>query len=238
MEKLFSRRNALKLGLAAALLPTVARAAVSPVLVELFTSQGCSDCPPADKLAGELMKEPGNFIVSMNVDYWDYLGWKDTLGSAAWSERQERYARMRGDGDVYTPQMVINGTMQAVGSNRGAVEAAIAVARAKPMAASLSLAPSGNNISVNVAGKLAGHAKVFLLALTPEVSVPIGRGENAGSKVTYHNVARKLVPLGDWNGDAATFTAQRPSVDDSQFLAFVQNDDTGEILGLSALPAA
>ena len=68
--------------------------------------------------------------------------------------------------------------------------------------------------------------------------MPIGRGENAGSKVTYHNVARKLVPLGDWNGDAATFTAQRPSVDDSQFLAFVQNDDTGEILGLSALPAA
>ncbi|MBG1230817.1 DUF1223 domain-containing protein [Aestuariivirga litoralis] len=237
MEKIYSRRKALQLGLggvaAGPLFSSMARAAQSPVLVELFTSQGCSDCPPADKLAAQLMKEPGVFVVSMNVDYWDYLGWKDTLGKAEWSRRQETYAKQRGDGEVYTPQMVINGMEHAVGSNRGAVDAAIASARKKAALVPVSLRQNGNEISISV-GPGAGKAQVGLLTLTPEVAVKIGRGENAGATVTYHNVARKLDVLGEWDGTAKVFTAGQASGDPGQFIAILQSVETGQVMGCSA----
>lgn len=234
MQNLLTRRHAMKLGLAASLFPSLARAAESPVLIELFTSQGCSDCPPADKLAGELMSQPGLFVVSMNVDYWDYLGWKDTLGKAEYSKRQADYAKARGDGEVYTPQMVINGAAHAVGSNRGAVEGAIATARQRPLVVPVSVAQSGDKIAVDI-GAASGSGKVFLMALAPQVSVPIGRGENAGAKITYHNVVRHLALLGDWNGSAKTLTVAKPSGDATQFLAVLQKSEAGEVLGLGAI---
>ena len=234
MQNLISRRHALKLGLAASLVPSFARAAETPVLIELFTSQGCSDCPPADKLAGELMSQPGLFVVSMNVDYWDYLGWKDTLGKPEYSKRQADYAKSRGDGEVYTPQMVINGAAHAVGSNRSAVEGAIATARQRPLVVPVSVAQSSDKVTVNV-GLASGSGKVFLMALAPKVSVPIGRGENAGAKITYYNVVRKLIMLGDWDGSAKTLTILKPAGDATQFLAVVQKSEAGEVLGLGSL---
>ena len=95
-------------------------------LIELFTSQGCSSCPPADKLLGELAADPSLVVVSLPIDYWVYLGWKDTLASPGHAARQRAYARMRGDREVYTPQIVVNGTTHVVGSDRSAVEHAIA----------------------------------------------------------------------------------------------------------------
>ena len=130
-----NRRHVLGLTAAGLTLPfitTKASATAAPVLVELFTSQGCSSCPPADKLAAELMKQPGVTVVSFNVDYWDYLGWRDTLAKPEYTTRQMDYAHSRGDNDVYTPQMVINGAAHVVGSNQTAVVDAIASARHKP----------------------------------------------------------------------------------------------------------
>src|ERR1700746_2594201 len=94
-------------------------------VVELFTSQGCSSCPPADKIIGELAKDPDVIALSMPIDYWDYLGWKDTLADARFSARQQGSSRMRGDRDVYTPQAIVNGSAQAIGSDRASIERAI-----------------------------------------------------------------------------------------------------------------
>src|ERR1700758_4333241 len=94
-------------------------------VVELFTSQGCSSCPPADKIIGELAKDPSVIALSMPIDYWDYLGWKDTLADARFSARQKAYSRARGDREVYTPQAVINGSAHVIGSDREGIESAI-----------------------------------------------------------------------------------------------------------------
>src|SRR5215813_7143892 len=106
-----------------------ASAAEPRALIELFTSQGCSSCPPADRLLGDLAKDPTLIPLSLAIDYWDYLGWKDTLALAGHANRQKAYSHMRGDRDVYTPQAVINGSVQALGSDRGAIERAIAQSR-------------------------------------------------------------------------------------------------------------
>src|SRR5450631_188200 len=94
-------------------------------VVELFTSQGCSSCPPADKIIGELAKDPSVIALSMPIDYWDYLGWKDTLADARFSARQKAYSLMRGDRDVYTPQAIVNGSVHVIGSDRAGIEDAI-----------------------------------------------------------------------------------------------------------------
>ena len=94
-------------------------------VVELFTSQGCSSCPPADKIIGELAKDPSIIALSMPIDYWDYLGWKDTLADSRFSARQKAYSQMRGDRDVYTPQVVVNGSVHVIGSDRAGIESAI-----------------------------------------------------------------------------------------------------------------
>src|SRR5919204_4107925 len=94
-------------------------------VVELFTSQGCSSCPPADKVIGDLAKDPSIIALSMPIDYWDYLGWKDTLADSRFSARQKAYSHVRGDRDVYTPQAVVNGAAQVIGSDRAGIEGAI-----------------------------------------------------------------------------------------------------------------
>src|SRR5271167_3751120 len=100
-------------------------AAEPRAVIELFTSQGCSSCPPADKVVGELAKDPSVIALSMPIDYWDYLGWKDTLADSRFSARQKAYSHMRGDRDVYTPQAVINGSAHVIGSDRAGIEGAI-----------------------------------------------------------------------------------------------------------------
>ncbi len=240
MKNTITRRSALGLalaGFAAPSLITSSQAATSGVLVELFTSQGCSDCPPADKVAGELAQQAGVHVVSLNVDYWDYLGWKDTLGKAQYSQRQTAYAKARGDGEVYTPQMVINGAVHAVGSRKNLVEAAIAEARAKANYVDLSIVGNADALHIKV-GAGTGNGTVWLMGISPSVSVPIGRGENAGTNVTYHNVVRHLVSAGTWNGNAAEFNVSRNSVvsgDCRKILAVLQQGNVGSVLGLSTI---
>jgi hypothetical protein len=205
--------------LASALLTSAAVRAEPRGIIELFTSQGCSSCPPADKLAGELARDPSLVVLSLPVDYWDYLGWKDTLAQPGHTKRQRAYSKARGDREVYTPQVVVNGTVHVLGSNKDAIEQAIAQTRKLPgtmsLAVGLSVAGEQISISVPAAKGVAPNAEVWLCPVTKDVPVTIGRGENNGNTVIYHNVVRRWVKLGDWNGAARTFTVPVKDVVDA-----------------------
>jgi len=172
-------------------------------LLELFTSQGCSSCPPADKLLGELAADSSLVVLSVPIDYWDYLGWKDTLANPAHSARQRAYARARGDRQVYTPQIVVNGSTHVLGSDHAAVERAITQSdrNAAIMSVPVLISVGGSNLNVKVAaGKEHVGGEVWLCPLLRSMPIEIGRGENRGRTVTYHNVVRSWLKLGDFTG--------------------------------------
>ena len=177
-------------------------------VVELFTSQGCSSCPAADKLLGELARDTSIVAVSLPVDYWDYLGWKDTLALPGHSKRQHAYARARGDREVYTPQVVVNGAIHVLGSDKAAIERAIAQSGGNTeLALPISVTVAHDTLTVNVApGKNSpASGEVWLCPLTKSVPIAIGRGENNGRTITYYNVVRRWIKLGDWKGKADSF---------------------------------
>ena len=217
-------------------------------VVELFTSQGCSSCPPADKIIGELAKDPGIIALSMPIDYWDYLGWKDTLADARFSARQKAYSRMRGDRNVYTPQVIVNGSAQVIGSDRAKIDGAIGdtVKVDGVMSVPVSIALAGKQVTVSVAASTKGPAaslgEVWICSVTREVPISIGRGENRGQKVTYHNVVRNLLKVGDWKGAAGSWTVpleniSREGIDAA--VVFVQDgsrDKPGAMLGAAYAP--
>ena len=189
---------------------TVASAGEPRAVIELFTSQGCSSCPPADKLLGELAHDPSLITMSLAVDYWDYLGWKDTLALHGHSNRQRAYADARGDREVYTPQVVVNGVVHVLGSDRAAIEAAIAKTRASaaPLTLPVTMTVANGKVTVNVpAAKDENRdGEVWLCPITNAAPVAIGRGENHDKTLTYYNVVRRWVKLGDWHGQAASFS--------------------------------
>lgn len=179
---------------------TAARATESsPVLVELFTSQGCSSCPPADALLAELAARHDVIALSLHVDYWDYLGWKDSFSSHRMTERQQAYAKALGGHYVYTPQIVIDGREQAVGSDRDAVTAEIARARTRPhLSLTVESTPAQSVLRVS-AGRIE-PARIWLIGIDPRRDVSIARGENAGQTISYYNVSRSWQDLGAWHG--------------------------------------
>jgi len=170
-------------------------------VLELFTSQGCSSCPPADRLIGQYADRDGILALSFNVDYWDYLGWKDTLASPENSDRQRAYASARGDRQVYTPQVVINGSEHVVGSNKSAIEAALKRDASLPVNINLAEKDDAITVTIGKDDKIPDHATLWLVFYQSEVSVPIKRGENTGKTVTYYNVVKKLRPIAMWKGD-------------------------------------
>jgi hypothetical protein len=189
---------------------TLSYAGAEPrAVIELFTSQGCSSCPPADKLAGQFAADPSLIPISLPIDYWDYLGWKDTLADPRNSARQRAYSHMRGDRDVYTPQVVVNGSVHALGSDKEAIEAAIAASRKNGMTLSLpvTLTVADGRVLVGVPHGGEGHspAEVWICGMLKAVTVAIGRGENRGKTITYHNVARHWIKLGTWTGKDETW---------------------------------
>ncbi len=187
-----------------------AAAAEPTAVIELFTSQGCSSCPPADKLLGELSHDPSLITLSLPVDYWDYLGWKDTLALHGHSNRERAYAEVRGDREVFTPQAVINGLVDVVGSDKAGIEAAIAKTRktAKPLELPVTMTVAGGKVTVSVpdARDDQHNAEVWLCPFTHKVTVGIKRGENNGRTITYTNVVRRWVRLGDWTGKAQSYS--------------------------------
>lgn len=186
-------------------------------VVELFTSQGCSSCPPADRILGELAKDPSVIALSLPIDYWDYLGWKDTLADSRFTARQKAYSRMRGDRDVYTPQAIVNGASHVIGSDRARIERAIKDTGKAGGVMSLPVAMSltGKQLTVSVAAakeSTPAHGEVWLLAVSKSVPIAIGRGENRGREVVYHNVVRNLVKVGDFKGSPESWTVSLDSV--------------------------
>jgi hypothetical protein len=214
-------------------------------LLELFTSQGCSSCPPADKLIGELASDPSLVAVSVPIDYWDYLGWKDTLASSGHSARQRAYARVRGDRQVYTPQIVVNGSTHVLGSDRAAIERAITQTdrNAAIMSLPVLLSLGGGALNVKVAaGKEHVSGEVWLCPLARSVPVEIGRGENSGRTVTYHNVVRHWLKLGDWSGTDLAWSVPISSIlaeESDAAVVMVQQgtrEKPGVILGAAFAP--
>jgi hypothetical protein len=208
-------------------------------VVELFTSQGCSSCPPADRLLGELGRDPSLVTMSLPIDYWDYIGWKDTLAKPRHAARQRFYAKTRGDGEVFTPQVVINGIAHAVGSDKGAIEQAIEQSRhnAATLSLPVKLTVADGKLTVNVLAANPGgtSGEVWLCALGKSVPVEIGRGENRGHTVTYHNVVRRWVKLGDWTGAARTFSVPVSDFEAADAVAVIVQggtvDHPGAMLG-------
>jgi hypothetical protein len=237
----------LAIGLAAPVLLALAAVTVnaaapakSPVVLELFTSQGCSSCPPADALLGRYAKQNGVIALSYSVDYWDYLGWHDTLASPANSARQRAYAAARGDGAVYTPQMVVDGMRHAVGSEEGSIDATIAAAE-RQRAGSLvpvSLQADHGMLVIRIGAAPAGSKKraamVLLVSAKSLQDVHIARGENGGRTIAYHDAVRGFRPVGRWTGEALTLRVPILGLGQGgadRFAALLQTDGPGEILG-------
>ncbi len=185
----------------------------SPVLVELYTSQGCSSCPPADALLAKLTKRNGVIAMSLPITYWDMLGWKDTLASQADTRRQKSYAAAMEHGGVYTPQIVVGGVKDVVGSREDDVEAAIDAAAlaenlSTPIGIGLSRTPQNLRVTIATApgvfSKNKLNATIWLFRLRSAVTVNIGAGENGGRTLTYRNVVSDIKDLGRWNGRAVS----------------------------------
>ena len=211
-------------------------------VLELFTSQGCSSCPPADKILGELAQDPSVIALSMPIDYWDYLGWKDTLADARFSARQRAYSRVRGDREVYTPQVVVNGAVHVIGSDRESIETAIDKTDHDEgvMSVPVTMTRSDRQLTVSVAAPERPsplHGEVWICSIAKAIPIAIGRGENRGQEVTYYNVVRNLFKVGDWNGASGSWTVPmdkiaRDGIDGA--VAYVQDgsrDKPGPMLG-------
>ncbi len=172
----------------------------APIVVELYTSQGCSSCPPADELLGELAGHPGVIALSMHVDYWDYIGWKDPYADPQLTARQRDYARNLGLRYVYTPQMVIDGRHDVAGLRRGRVLETIEKAGRQPKPVAVKF--EDGKIVISGGENPPGGATVWLAAFDGKHQTEIPRGENAGRTLEYHHVVREMTKLGTWRGGA------------------------------------
>ena len=222
----------LALALAALTGPTVssgfAASADAPVMVELFTSQGCSSCPPADAYMADLARRDDVVALSFHVDYWERLGWKDTFGSPENSERQRTYAAQRGDGRVYTPQVVVSGEAHAVGSAKAEVSALI---EASLSPVDVDCSRTGDTLAITMTPAEVDGARVFLATFEIASRVPIDKGENGGRTVTYTHSVTELVQVGTWDGIAARLDVPMPTLGANEGAAvFVQTAD-GRVLG-------
>jgi len=232
------------LGFAALLQP--AQADPPRAVVELFTSQGCSSCPPADELLVEYSRQPDIIALSLPVNYWDYLGWKDTLAHVAFTERQKAYAHSRSDRQVFTPQMIVNGKKSCIGSDRAQIEKAIQYTSKgrKTLPVNVTVNEQSGTVTIQVEetpDTAQREAEVWVLPVLRTQTVPIERGENRGKTITYANVVRGLNRLGEWRGGSARFempleTARKGG---DAYVVLLQSTDAarpGVILGAAKGP--
>jgi hypothetical protein len=207
-------------------------------VIELFTSQGCSSCPAADRLLRQFAQRPGVIALSFPVAYWDYLGWKDTLARPENSERQKRYAAIKG-GEVYTPEAIVNGLKHCVGSDLEAIEYALKATDPiiRNEAVWLGLRREGGTfvIETGAAGDKAQfkRGKVWVAAVRSSAQVAINAGENSGHKMTYTNVVLGLAEAGVWEGAPTSYAVQLDAVPKGweMLVAFLQAEPLGPIIG-------
>jgi len=227
-------RFAVSLALIAGLSPAAALAAERPVVVELFTSQGCNSCPPANAYLNELSKQRRDVLaLAFHVTYWDRLGWKDPFSMEAATRRQAVYGRRFGDGS-YTPEMVVDGAASMVGSARGEVNSAIENARRNShTAAAVSVTKNGEQVAIEV-GAGSGSGNILLIGFDHEHTTAIGRGENSGRTLVEANVVRSMRTVGQWSGTAMRINERFP---EGQDVAVVLEGPDGRIIGACRLAA-
>lgn len=211
-----------------------------PVVVELFTSQGCSSCPPAEAFLNELADEEGIIALELHVDYWDYIGWADPFASPEITQRQRDYASDLALRYVYTPQMVIDGRHNAVGSHRQQVRAAIgqATLRGKPLALEY-VEGEPDTIVIPAGPSPAGGATVWLAVFDGRHETAVERGENSGRTLTNRNVVRELVELAVWTGERLEIPLDMEQMAErgrAGCAVLVQEGRTGPIIGAAAMP--
>jgi hypothetical protein len=225
-----SLRMIVPLVFAAGLAPLAALADDRPVVVELFTSQGCSSCPPANAYLNDLVRERSDVLaLAFHVTYWDRLGWKDPFSMEAATQRQDRYGHRFGDGS-YTPEIVVDGASSHVGSRRGEVGSAIDSAKRRSRTAtSVSVTREGGQLTIKV-GDGAGNGKVLLVGFDHHHETAIRRGENGGRTLRESNVVRSVREIGDWQGKAIHISEKFPDGEDAAVI--VQAPD-GPIVGAS-----
>jgi len=225
-------RLVLSLVLIAGFSPAASLAAERPVVVELFTSQGCNSCPPANAFLNEMSKQRRDVLaLAFHVTYWDRLGWKDPFSMEAATRRQDVYGRRFGDGS-YTPEMVVDGAASMVGSARGEVNSAIENAkRNSRTAAPVSVTKNGEQVSIEV-GAGNGSGNILLIGFDHEHATAVGRGENSGRTLVEANVVRSIRSVGQWSGTVMRISERFP---EGQDVAVVLEAPDGRIIGASRL---
>jgi hypothetical protein len=226
-------KDVLFAGVALALALVVPARAAPLVVAELYTSQGCSSCPPADALLGELKRSQANLLpLAFHVDYWDRLGWKDPYSLAGATLAQRRADAALGS-DIYTPQLVVNGRRAVVGSDRAAVFASLAAAANDAASATLALSWQGGAVAIELGGSFVSGGILWLIGFDEQHMTPVGRGENAGRQLTEVNIVRDIRTLDEWDGMARHLRVARPS---GERAAVLLRAADGTILAAGLLP--
>ncbi len=207
-----------------------------PVVVELFTSQGCSACPPADALLETLATNEDVIALALHVDYWDYIGWEDEFADPAFTERQKMYARAAGARTIYTPQMIVGGMEHLVGVRPEELSALIGQHIASPLPVSVSLSRANGSLRIDATARepLGRPAVVQVVRYIPSETVAITRGENAGQTVRYSNIVRSWTEIGVWDG-ASPLSLSQPITGPEPTVVIVQEPGPGRILGAARL---
>lgn len=205
-----------------------------PVLVELFTAQGCEGCPQADLMLGELAKKKGVTALTFSVDIWDYTGWADTFAQPEFTARQKAYVQRMKLREVYTPEVVVDGAAEAAGNEREAIDKLLVrAARSKVRPVPVRLGKDEDQVSVG-AGRADGPADVWLIRYAPKPPpVKVKAGDNKGKSVVATNVVRELVKLGAWRGRAKRFDLPEPTAEGLKTVVVVQKPRGGPVLGFS-----
>ena len=208
-------------------------------LVELFTAQGCATCNKANASVARWIDRPGVIVLTWSVDYWDYLGWKDTFAQPAFADRQRAYDTRFGLRDVSTPQIVVGGVAQQSGDKTDSVEALLKQARSKPIAPPQIAFSSGGKVAVGFGRKPRGGGDVWLVRYSPvEQVVEVKAGDNRGAAVNERNVARQLIRLGSWSGRSKSFRIAPAPEDGLSTLVIVQEANGGPVVAVAAPESA
>ena len=208
----------------------------SPVVVELFTSQGCSSCPAADAMLHELAPREDVIALALHVDYWDYIGWKDPFADPGHAERQRAYAALAGRRSIYTPEMLVNGDTDIFGAKPMALSKAILDHGRKPATIDLAVSRDGDSLRINATALKDGQGPmtVYMLRYTPERTTEIKRGENAGKTLSYANVTEGWQVVGNWDGKAP-LTMTAPIYGDKPVVVILQHQRIGPIIAAARL---
>ena len=203
----------------------------NPIVVELYQSQGCSSCPPANAALNAVADQPGVIALSFAVTYWDRLGWRDIFGDKAYTQRQYDYAHALGNANVATPQIVINGTTAITGIKNGELAGSIKAAR--PITGGPSITVNNDMVKV---GKGSGSANVWLVRYDPRThNVAVRSGENSGRTLPHKNIVRSLAKIGEWRGAATSFSLPAASKDQLKTVILVQRTGNGPIIAATII---